>query len=194
MIIYINIIHLNKVIEFEVDRKVITLNNLKKMIQNLEKIPYNRFTLVFKNNELDNNFTLDTYGISNIGDGNNVLSLIFNNCDKFPYGRFNHTASNFKLFGKRCVQGCPTNTLSGIRFIEDNNGNFLTNGKTYKVTGDTSTLTFIQNPLRQWVLPNKLIYRDVSEGNKCKNIFKNTAHHMTRSERISLLSNNRIKR
>ena len=190
MIIHINIIHLNKTINLNVDRKITTLNTLKKMIQDSENIPSNRISLFFNDFELTNNFTLDVYNIVE----NSTLGLFFNNCNNFPYGRFNHNPSNFKLFGKKCIQGCPTNTLSGIQFIEDPDGNFLANDKVYRVEGDTSTLTFIQNPLRQWVLPSKLIYRDVSEGKKCKNLFKNTAHTMTRSERISLLSNNRINR
>ena len=185
------ILHLNnfKLTLDDVSRKETTLHQLKKEIQDKKNIEIKRMSLVFNNIELVGNFTLDKYGIIE----NSNIELIFNDCPKFPYGRFNHSATNFKLF--KCTNSCPDNFIKGISFTPDENGNFLINDVIYNVYGGTSSLTFIQNPLQQWVLPDKPIYRDISELKpKCSNTFRNTAYTMTKSEKLSLLSNNRIKR
>lgn len=94
-------------------------------------------------------------------------------CNLFPYGRFNSTSTNLKLFPKVNNRKLPD---------------------AEKVDGSTSMMvqatdgTYVQ-------ICCPILYRDVSTINPSRpgsrvagNVFSNTSHGLSRAEKISLLS------
>jgi hypothetical protein len=118
-------------------------------------------------------------------------------CRLFPYGRFNNSSSNFKIFPKTFKQPCSEKAQPG--FVADVNGKWRLDGQNYNLIGRSSevfrektTNTFIK--VTKWVPFNKPIYKDIGSVEKRGNIFANTAYKMTKAERISFYSNNKINR
>ena len=128
------------------------------------------------------------------------MSLCFN----FPYGRFNNGSTNFKIFPKTLSECSPK---PGPQYVLDPNGKWLINGQNYTLVGRSSevfrekivqelcpgtTNEFIS--VTKWIPLDKPLYKDIGAKEKRGNIFANTAYKMTRAERLSFLSNNRINR
>lgn len=77
-------------------------------------------------------------------------------------------------------------------FIPDNCGKFSQNGVVGSFTGNIGTKTFVQSGNGLMVEASINIVRDVIKP-KRKNIFPNT-HKLTKAQRYTLLSNNRLNR
>jgi hypothetical protein len=126
-------------------------------------------------------------------------------CNLFPYGRFNNSSSNFKIFPKTFKESC-SEKVDPI-FVLDNNGKWQIDGQNYILTGRSSevfrekvveelcpgtTNTFVK--ITKWVPLVKPIYKDIGAVEKRGNIFANSAYKMTKAERLTFYSNNRINR
>jgi len=100
------------------------------------------------------------------------------NCNQFPYGRFNMTSSNFKLFPKVNNRNLPD---------------------AEKVDGATSMMVKTSDGTYvQFCCP--INYRDIATTNPSRpgsrvagNVFKNTSHGLSRSQKISLLSKFKLR-
>ena len=126
-------------------------------------------------------------------------------CLNFPYGRFNNSKTNFKIFPKTFKTDCPPNPPP--QYVADPNGKWLINGQYYNLVGRSSevfreklvqelcpgtTNTFVT--VTKWIPLEKPLYKDIGAVEKRGNIFANSAYKMTKAERLSFYSNNRINR